>query len=160
MHKRPELSGQGLLDSRQHSKLVNAVECLDAPVQPRKFGDGPAERLADGALGKARIKVDKVVRVHERKHVARERRIPAAGEKLHERANAPEHDTPRGKAQGLQGFDHQRDHLDIARIAALSDELEAQLRELAGRTGVARLRAHERSLVAQTKRQRGIPQAR
>ena len=68
----------------------------------------------------------------------------------HDRAedNAPVRDLERAERLGEQAHD-----LDLRGGAVLADELDAELRELAGLAAQARLLAHDRRVVAEARRQ-------
>ena len=98
--------------------------------------------------------------MHHTKGVFCQRRVTHVCKQRLEGANASAHDLSISKPQSANGTCHQRDHLDVARSVAFADKLETQLRKLTGAAGTAHLLAHDRSLIAQAKRQIGRAHAR
>ena len=74
--------------------------------------------------------------------------------------DAAAYDPGIGKAQSANSARHQRNHLDIACGVPFADKLETQLRKLTGAASATHLLAHDRSLIAQAKRQIGRAHAR
>ena len=98
--------------------------------------------------------------MHEGERVRRQGFVSADRKQGLERAHASADHAPVRKPERIHDLEHQGDHLDVSRGTARADQLEAQLGELAGPRGKARLLAHHRRLVAQTQRQIARVQSR
>ena len=141
-------------------KLVHAVENRCTAHQARQLADGNLHGIGLAACHHASVQVHKIICVNHTQGVLGQRCVAHMCKKRFKGTDAATYNPGIGKAQSTNGTCHQRNHLDIARGVPFADKLETQLRKLTGAASATHLLAHDRSLIAQAKRQIGQAHAR
>ena len=158
--KRTKLARHVVCDTGCGEKLVHAIENRCTAHQARQLADGSLHGIGLAACHHASVQVHKIICVNHTQGVLGQRCVAHMCKKRFKRTDAATYNPGIGKAQSTNGACHQRNHLDIARGVPFADKLETQLRKLTGAASATHLLAHDRSLIAQAKRQIGRAHAR
>ena len=141
-------------------KLVHTIKNRRAAHQARQLADGSLHGIGLAACHHASVQVHKIICVNHTQGVLGQRCVAHMCKKRFKRTDAAAYNPGICKTQSTNGTCHQRNHLDIACGVPFADKLETQLRKLTGATSATHLLAHDRSLIAQAKRQVGRAHAR